>query len=336
MPVNDTIRIPDYNNIRNKIVGVLGTGSGNSGYGQPIRSSAVTDGTKVTVNEWGNLRFDIINAYVHIFGTTPTMVIPAEGNQVRYSNTFVPDTGASDAPITQYDTYCDQIINNRFSVGTGQSATVALPTSSTTWPGIYGSAWNSRLQATVTASWSSSEAARLFFNSGGEFRFTSSRTGGSSTTQNTSWTSILSSAGTRAFGANKPGTGTTPSDAANFFRCTNSYQIWYTLSGSSPYGSNSYVIYARTPGVINNSAGTASSIEFLIQWIDNYVDPGTVIQPGEGVARNPAEFPPDDSVDGTFSLAVSYLYATQVLVPAGAGNFTVQQPSLSVSQIVPS
>jgi hypothetical protein len=65
MPVNDIITQAEYNNIRNKVIGVLGTGSGNSGYGQPLNSSAVALGTRVTVNEYANLRFDIINAWVH-------------------------------------------------------------------------------------------------------------------------------------------------------------------------------------------------------------------------------------------------------------------------------
>ena len=63
--VNSKIVQADYNDIRNKIDTVLGNGSGNSGYGQQARivSTAVAEGQKVTINEWANLRLDIINAY---------------------------------------------------------------------------------------------------------------------------------------------------------------------------------------------------------------------------------------------------------------------------------
>jgi len=335
MPVNDKIRESDYNSIRNKVVNVLGVGSGNSGYGQNIRSAAVAEGFKVSRTDWGNLRWDIINAFTHIFGSAPTTVNPQEGNTIRYSNTFVPDTGASDAPVTQYDTHANTIIANRFTVHPSQSATVALATASTTWPGVYGNFWNSRIQCTVTASWTSAAQARYFFNSGGLIRFSSSRSGGSTNSQNTSWTSILSSAGTRSFGGNTPGTGVSPNDGTNYFRCTSSYQQWSINSGSTPYGSNSWRISARTPGVANNSSGTASVVEFLIEWIDNYTDPGTVQQPGESGPRNPADFPPDDAVDGTFSLSTSYLYSTGVLQPPLAGNFTIEQPSVTIGVIAP-
>lgn len=350
MPVNDKIRVPDYNDIRNKIINVLGTGSSNSGYGQTVRSSAVSESNKVTVNEWGNLRWDLINAWRHIYGVTPTTVNPQEGNTIRYDTDFAPSSNmALEAPVTQFDTYANTIIANRFTVHPSQSATFAWTPSSTTWPGIYGNSWNTKIQCTVTATWSSGERARNFFNSGGEIRIASSRSGGSSTTQNTTWTSLLSSAGTRTFSGNAPNTGVDPNDGTNYFRCSNGYQVWYSIFGSSPYGSNNYRISARTPSVVDNSNGTSSSVEFLIEFIDNYVDPGVapgssfpfgtpvgVGTAGGGVqTATPADFPPDDAVDGTFTVSVSHLYATGVLEPPGAGNFTVEQPTITIGAIAP-
>lgn len=326
MPVNDKIRALDYNDIRSKISTSLGTGSGPSGYGQTLLSSAVNESNRITVNEWGNLRFDIINAYRHIFGNAPTIVLPTAGNSVRYSNTFVPDTGAADAPVTQFDTYCNTVSANIFTVHPSQSALVAAGTGSTIWPGPYGNFWTSRIQCTVTTSWSTADQARYFFNSGGEIRFASSRTGGSSTQQNSSWSTILSNAGTRVFGGNVPSAGTSPSDGRNFYRCTNTYQEWYSNTGSTPYGSNSYRIFARTPDIVNNSSGGATTVQFLLDFVDNYVDPGN--------------FPNDspstiDAIDGTISVSVSYLYATGVMDPPGTGNFTIQQPGISIGVIAP-
>lgn len=328
MPVNDKIRLPDYNDIQSKVAGVLGGGSAASGYGQTLRSSQASLDSKVSVNDWGNLRYDIINAYKHIFGTTPTVVLPNADTTVRYDTSFTPSAdNAVDAPNTQYDTWANNLIANRFTIHPSQAATRSDGSTSSIWPGPYGTDWTVKIQCTVTAEWPSSAAARYFFNSGGEIRFASARTGGSTTSQNNSWTSILSGAGTAAFGGNKPGTGTSPQDGTNFYRCSNAYGVWFSVFGSSPYGTNNYRISARTPDVLNNSTGTASRVQFLIEYIDNYVDPGQY-------PDNPV---PDtvDSVDGQFTLAVSHLYATGVLEPTGAGNFVVTEPTFTLGAIAP-
>jgi hypothetical protein len=318
MPVNDTITQAEYNNIRNKVIGVLGTGSGNSGYGQPLNSTAVSLGTRVTINEYANLRFDIINAWVHQTGSAPTTVTVAVGNTVRFS--------AVDAPVTTYDALADTLIANKFNVGAGQSA-VAIPASSPrsrTWTGVGSDVWNASISCTIDVQWPSANAARFFFNSGGQIRITSSRSGGSlGTTQNTEWTNILSSAGTQSFGGNNPGTGISPMNGQNWYRLTNSFQQYYTLAGSSPYGSNSYNLLARVTDTADNSGGAAANSQFLVQFVDNYVDPDVL------AGRDELLNPPGDAVDGTFSIAVSLVYATGVLVPSGFGNFTVTQPTVA-------
>jgi hypothetical protein len=173
----------------------------------------------------------------------------------------------------------------------------------------------------VTVSWTTAAAARYFFNSGGEIRFNSSRTGGSSIPQNNSWSSILTSIGTRAFGANKPGQGTSPSTGQNWYRLTSSFQIWESTSASSPYGLNSYQISARTPSVANNSSGTASSIEFQVRWIDGHV---------------PILDSPEDFVNGTMNLAVTTLEASGILEPSGLGlTFSVETPTVAITTIQP-
>jgi hypothetical protein len=324
MPVNDIITQAEYNNIRNKVVGVLGTGSGNSGYGQPLNSSAVALGTRVTINEYANLRFDIINAWVHQAGSTPSTVTVSEGGTIRFS--------AVDAPVTTYDTLANTLVSNRFNLGAGQSA-VAVPASSPRSRTYTGGSdiWNSSISCTIDVQWPSANAARFFWNSGGQIRITSSRTGGSSTTQNTQWTSILSSAGTQSFGGNNPGTGTSPMNGQNWYRLTNSFQTYYTLAGSSPYGSNSYNLQARVTDTANNSGGAAANSQFRVLLVDNYVDPGIAALPPSTPTQTatPGMFPPDDSVDGTFSIAVSLVYATGVLVPGSLGNFTVTQPTVT-------
>jgi hypothetical protein len=314
MTVNSIIREADYNNIRNKIVAIIGTGFGDSGWGQSVVSSAVSVSNRVSINEWGRLRFDIINAWTHINGSAPTIVQVAEGNTIRYS--------VVDAPVTTYDTIVDNIVANRFTVHPSQSATEAGFSSSRT------ASWSTTVSCTVTVSFPSAATARHFWNSGGQIRIASSRAGGATTAQNTAWTSILSTAGTQSFGGNNPGTGTSPLNGQNWYRLTNSYQQWFIASGSSPYGSNNYRIFARCPEA-DNSTGTASSAEFLVEFVDGYIDPDDAVPSGPGQRTDP-----NDIVDGTLSVSISSLYATGILVPAGTGNFTVSRPTIVVGAIV--
>lgn len=317
MAVNDIIREADYNNIRNKVVQILGNGSGNSGYGQSLNSSAVAVGNRVTVNEWSNLRFDIINAHIHQNGTPPSVVTVSEGGLIRFS--------AVDAPVTVYDAIANNLVTNKFLAHPSQMSTGVplISSTSTTWPGPFGSTWSNRIACNIDVSWPDSNQARYFFNSGGQIRITSSRSPQTLTTQQANaWTTILNAAGTQSFGGNNPQTGTSPSDGRNWYRLTNSFgTAYHSNGGSTPYGGNTYQLFARVTDVANNSSGTARSAQFRAVFTDNYTDPGP-----------PA---PGDAVDGTFTVSVSFLFATGVLVPSGFGNFAVTLPTVSFGTIQP-
>jgi hypothetical protein len=321
MAVNDKITATDYNNIRGPLANIIGTGTADSGWGQTVISSAVSEGTKVTATQITRLRNDIINAHTHIFGTAPTPVSVVEHDVVKFN--------ATTSPVSSYTALVSNINANRFTVAGGQSAVQSYAPSSTTWPGIYGTNWTSLITCTITATWPTAAAARHFWNSGGQLRITASRSGGTGSAQNNAWTSILSTAGTRTFAAQTPSAGVAPNDGQNWFRCSNTRQLWYSVSGSSPYGSNSYKLYARTTDALSNSnsSGSASQGEWFIEFVDNYVDPG----------QHPSNPVPDtvDSVDGTFTVAVEALYATGILIPLGTGNFSVTLPTISTSAISP-
>ena len=319
--VNSKIIQADYNDIRNKIVTVLGNGSGNSGYGQQARinSVAVAEGNTVTINEWANLRYDIINAYKHINGVNPTTAQVVEGNTIRYTSSFTPDTGTLDVPQKQYDDWANNITTNRFGVAGGESATTTAISASRT------GSWISQCTCTIQFYWANSDQARYWFNSGGKIRISASRSGGAGTAQNTAWTSLLSSAGTQSFGGAVPNAGTTPNDGTNWYRTNSAFQTFYTATSSSPYGSNNYQIQARCVDVPSNSSGTAASGEIRVVFTDGYVDPATA-------PHSPSTIPPEDTVDGTLTVSASLLFATGIMVPSSAV-FTVTNPTLAVSAV---
>lgn len=290
MAIGDLISESDYNTIRNKIINVMSTGSGNSGYGQTTFSSSVSSGNTVTKAQWDALRYDLYNAIFHQTGSVPSITTVAVGDVIRY--------GASN-PNYQYNTLADQATTNRFDLGVGQFVTDALQTTSRS------SSWYSSVSCTAEVTFNTAEQARFFFNSGGKIRFSSSRTGGTSSQQNTAWSNVLSTAGTQVFG------GATP--AINFFNLTSSYQEFYSLSAISPYSANQWKIEALC-NVANNSAGTANIITFRITWVDNYTDSGP-------------EVAPDDYVDGTLAINMDAVRASGFLQPSGS--FTIVAPASS-------
>ena len=300
----------DYNVVQEKVARVLGgstTSQSNFGWGQVVQSAQVSESTRVGVGDWNLLRNDIINSWVHLFSTTPALTSAIQNTLVRANLTT--------SPYAQYDSYANVLLANRFGTHPSQSVSVSKATTQSSWPGEFGLTWNTRIYSVITAAWTSAKAAREFFNSGGEIRFNTSRTGGAPSAQNSSWTSLLSTSATQGFGGNKPTIGTDPNDGKNYFKLTDSYQTWYTASSSNPYSTNVYRISARSPGVSDNSSGTATSVEFIIELLDNYTA-------GGGAA---------DAVDGTVSITVTTLESIGSLIPSGTGNFTVQSPTVSVN-----
>jgi hypothetical protein len=310
------IQMVDYNTIQRDVASVMGSGTADSGYGQTLLSSQVNENTRVTVNEWGNLRYDIINAWVHQFGALPSPVTALEGQLVK--------ANSGTSPYTSYRTFASVLVANRFGVHSSQAITRTGPSagifwsSQQTWPGVYGASWTTKIQSTVTMSFTTANKARAFFNSGSEIRFISSISGGAASQQNASWNTLLNSVGTVEFGGIKPSTVTEPNDGQNYYRLSDAFQYFYTASSTSPYSANIYRIAARTPSVADNSTGTANTIEFLVEWLDSH--PGAAAY---------------DSVDGTITLSATTLEASGTLFPSGTGTFSVESPTITVGSITP-
>lgn len=284
----------DFNSLRSKIIETIGTGSGSYGYGQEIQSSSVFEGNLITKNQWDGLRNDLINILIHQTGVTPDVIEIIKGQQVRLSD-----------PFESYTNLIETARNNRFDLAPSQSIVTSIATKT------YTSQWNTYAYTNVRLTFVDSNQARYFFNSGSKIRFSSSRSGGSSTAQNTSWTNSLNSAGTIEFSAT--------SNGVSFYQLTNSYQTLYETGLSTPYSSNRYRIRVLS-NVANNTTGTANTITFEINWLDNYSEsfPNNVVDP-------------PDRVDGTLSLTVEEVKATGQLQPSGT--FSITSPAYSVEDI---
>ena len=293
MTIGTDISAAQYVTIQNKAQSLVGTGSETRGYGQTVQSSDVFTGNAITKAQWDLLRYDIINIKFHQDGILPGIITVNVGDPIGF--------GAS-SPNSNYDTLLETAIVNRFQIAGSQSVVNSAASQTYTTP------WSTSLTATLTCTFSTANEARYFFNSGGKVRFTTSLSGVSSTPQINAWTNFLASVGTQSFGAD--------TGIVNYYALTNSFQIYYQSSLSSPYSSNNYRLEARTD-VSNNSTGTATQLFLRVTLSDSYVDPGA-----------PA---PGDLVDGTVTITASELKASGLLQPSGT--FAITSPSYSLSVI---
>lgn len=317
MPVNDLIKTVDYNTIRGIILPVYGEGSGTRGYGQTMASSYKLDHESISQTDWDNLRYDLVNARTHQDGSAPTITDINEGQLISFTNN------------TAYTSIANTADTNRFNIGSGRFLTRAATDSlnnnivaTRVWSGsTVPQYWLNQITCEVTATFTNANQARWFFNSGGEIRIQSSRTGGTNNAQNNDWSSLLSTAGMRSFGSQTPTSGFSPMNGQNFYRLTSSYQNYYSLSSSAPYASNSYILQAKCD-VANNSSGTATVVSFKVIMNDAYVDPGNF----------PTDIPnTTEGVDGTFTVTVTEKKATGPLTPSGT--FTITSPIYTVTAI---
>lgn len=303
------------------IPGMIISGGGTGGYlssqtvvsvfadGKTLTTSAAPTGTPS-----GTLTFK------NVYGTGVTTFIPgttdrtADGNpwgQGRWTVTpsqtaaytlMTATSNPNNYPFTYYASVADTLQTNRFNIASGQFITTNKGSKSETL-----ATWNTNAYTTVTMSFSTAEKARFYFNSGSKITFTSSLSGGTSSQQYDKWVALLNSVSFTWGGS-------------GFFSLTSTPAQVYISAASTPYTGNYIKISAYTPDVANNSNGTASTVAFLIEFIDGYVDPGP-----------PA---PGDAVNGTLSVYAATTEAYGFLVPAGAGNFTVESPTVTYGSIL--
>jgi hypothetical protein len=297
MTTGSEITAAGLKTIQDKAELILGTGTGSRGYGQTVLSADYSPGTEIRKAQWDALRFDIINIRLHQDGMIPAIPQVNTGDLI----TFGPGS-----PNSNYNSLLETAIANRFQIGPGQSLASSIATRT------YTSGWSSSASCVLTATFANSNDARYFFNSGGKVRINSTKVGGSDTVQNSYWTSLLNSLGTKEFGA-------VTDSSVNFYTLTNSYQTFFQSFSTYVYASNSYKLEAKC-NVADNSGGTATVIDIRVSLNDAYTDLGLP--------------PPGDLVDGTLTIGFEELKASGTMAPSGS--FTITSPTYSVSVITAS
>lgn len=264
-----------------KASALLGVGYGDRGYGQTTPSLPVrVSGDAIAASDWANLRTAIATLASHQ-GTAVTQ-LPPSGDFVAGANVKAETTAAT----TTYDfaTMIANVDSNRFNTNSGASMTLtanALTISrASTWR------WRSAgITCTANATFASEDAARYFFNSGGEIRFALSHPTGS--TQDNNWNAALAAVGTVAFKAHsttRSGTAGTPA-AIGYYELTTSAQT--ILSGaigsgaySGAYSTNSITVTAAATSITGANGAKGFQIQFVITLSDSHTNAWTVCAAG--------------------------------------------------------
>jgi hypothetical protein len=319
MAVGDIITAARYNAIQKAIAAVQGTGGVNPvtntaddtfGYGQTLASSQVDQFAKVTVDDLINLREDLVKARQHQTGLSWASLLTtnAEFLQVVGKNTKI-----EDAHTVKYETAATSAITNKFLIGSSPSQQFSIEGRFNTFNGLprgvisqRSQGWNSILTHEIFVDFSNYDAARYFFNAGGEIIITPSLAGSSTEAKTVAWRSLLNDIikEVRFNYQRTTSTGTSPTTVnIGFYQLTTTYQQIFIKSSSPSYSENFYRIRARF--IDNNKR----NIVFEVTFDDSHesrIVPAT--DPVTGVNYNYTN--PDELVLGTLSSEATQLRPT--------------------------
>jgi hypothetical protein len=291
----DTIEDGDFNNMRTNVNTLMGTAadvttgtytaSNTYGWGQGGAgvNAASAGGLIYADNATGGFKRlqDDIQAMCAFLGVS---VRSGVGSDVTDGGTI------SAATWTNSMLNIQDCWNGRFSPA-GTTTTVINSPSTT-------SAWANSLSQETTYTWSSEAACRGYFNGGGGIGARSSRSGGSSTTQNTNWTNTLSAMGDVIMKHDTASASSGTNAGIGFYELTTSYKTIWTKFGSGSYASNFFKMEAKINSTTNPTAVTAR-----YTWSDPHAEGSGALGP-DGIAGTGDEDFNNDGVDGTLTLNV--------------------------------
>ena len=210
--------------------------------------------------------------------------------------------------------------DNRFSPASTTMSSVDNVTRAT--------AWTNTLTEETTWTFASEGAARAFFNAGGALGVSSSRSGGSASTQNTDWASLLSAMGDVLMNYNDTSASSGTSAGLGFYELTASYQQLYIKYGSGAYASNFFKLEGKV-----NSITDPTVITLKATWSDPYTAAAAAAADGaigpDGVpATGDDAAGYTDSIDGTLTLN-----GRRKQPNANGSSITITAPTISMAAI---
>jgi hypothetical protein len=333
MSKGDRINRDLFNLLQSQAASLMGVGSGQTGYGQQVLSRQINVGEIISASLFNNLRTDLAKAFGHQlnqlvvdqnpdpnnlsspFNFPPNLVLLESGDIVAFSfldqfNNFINDPTVG-------------VLARKDLAAAAQLSTTGLTSTPRT------TAWGGASQAqtishTVTVTFggytqgsltvTAADHARCFFNAGGSIQLSASRSGGTVSSKNTTWSNMLSGFGVlnfRASTSNITGTlntGGTLSSSIGFFDLTVGAAAVTLMNQTGPTG-----VYAENDYNVTVSRPTTSTLAFTITFRDDDAGDQTGLGP-----------PVDEQVDGTLTSVVQVTRpsGSNVDVPAPTGSAT--------------
>jgi hypothetical protein len=204
------------------------TGSGTAGYGQTAVAN-VTAGNTVLATSWNALVSNTASAASHQGSSITSVTAPVAGATVTY--------------ISAVPTNLQTIYTNRLNAATQSGTTANTATRGTTW--------TTALTFTHTATFANGDAARYFFNSGGQLKMTVTHANNAAGI-NLLFNNLCSNVGTVVLSAPSSGT-------ANIVGTTYNGITKVGGGGNSPTISQNNGYYALTASNANVFTQTAST-----------------------------------------------------------------------------
>lgn len=250
------------NNAVANINTLWGTGFADAGYGQSGSLAAVAAGDTVTATQWSTLISRLNTMRTHQTGVGSGLSSPVTGDIITYLGTL--NSSISSA-------YNDRLAFNSLR-GTP---------STTNYDATWNSATPTTFQQIRTVSFSDGDKARYFFNAGGRITLTFSvPSGGSDTTKETAWTSLLGSklaslhfdqsTSTRT---GSGGTLNIDGSSLGYYDMTTSNQTLIRLVDTTTAYTGNYVeVLARSNGSSTANGDKGNVLTFTINYVDGAQD----------------------------------------------------------------
>ena len=269
---NGLIEASDFNNLvgsnpdtsANKLNTVWATGGTTAGYGQSAVSQVSGGDTVVATGQWNALVTNTASSASHQGSSITSVTAPTAGSTVTY--------------LSAIPTNLTTIYTNRRNAAT-QGSTIADTATR-------GTSWQNGLTFTHTVTFASGDAARYFFNAGGQIKMTASHPTGSGI--NLLFSDLASDTGTVTMSAPNSGTisiastsysgitkngggGNTPTvdaDKGYFGLTTGNATAFTQLADSGPSGYlNSFIRYmVKSNGAQGSNGDTGSVITIYSVW----------------------------------------------------------------------
>jgi hypothetical protein len=268
---------------------LYGVGYGDRGYGQSSPALTAVATGQVATN-WSNLR-SVLSTLCAWQDTSTTLLPSAAG--VAQGAAFVAYPTGETPSIPDLLALLD---TNRLAYQAGNMALTVGAASSTR-----GSTWGSStsgITCEFSVTFADENAARYFFNTGGELRIALEHTS-TLISQDSNWNAVLNNLNA-AFRANTTvrltgSTGTAQS--IGYYQLTTSYQTIYDgiNTGTGAYSANDYLIEAKALSITGSNGAKGSVVYFRVTLTDEHTNAFS------------------DSVDSGTKATLSHLRANAVL-----------------------